>query len=343
MRALVLEKKKTLQLRNISINEQMSDTDVRVQLKACGICGSDIHYYNNGRIGDFIVTEPMVLGHEAAGVVTEVGKKVTSLKVGDRVCMEPGIPNFTSQESLEGNYNLDVDVRFWATPPIHGVMRESVVHPEALTFRLPDNVSFHEGAMVEPLAVGIEAAKNAHIEPGDVALVVGSGPIGIMTALSALAGGCSKVIISARSDEKLQVASLYDGIIGVNSVKQDLSTVVLSETNNRGVDILFETSGNPTIFPDIIRQCRKGGRVIFIGLPSEVVLFDITLSLILGISTDTVFRYRNCFPRALALISSGKIDVTRLISKVFPFDKSIEAYEYAAAQNQDTVKVMIDF
>src|SRR5258708_15525598 len=138
----------------------------------------------------------MVLGHEAAGSIVEVGSEVEHLKVGDRVCMEPGIPDPNSRASRLGIYNLDPKVRFWATPPVHGCLTPFVVHPAAYTFQLPDNVSFAEGAMVEPLAVGMHAATKARIKPGDLAVVMGAGPIGMVTALAALAGGCSRVVVN---------------------------------------------------------------------------------------------------------------------------------------------------
>ena len=179
MEALILEKTHHLTLGDIQIDEPLGPHDVRVDIKVVGICGSDVHYYQHGRIGPFVVEAPMVLGHEASGIVREVGGEVTTLAVGDRVCMEPGIPDVSSRASRLGLYNLDPAVRFWATPPIHGVLRPSVVHPAAYTFKLPDTVTFAEAAMVEPLAVGVQAAKKAKIEPGDLAVVMGAGPIGL--------------------------------------------------------------------------------------------------------------------------------------------------------------------
>lgn len=139
MEALVLEKKDVLNLRDIELDETLGPHDVRIALRTVGICGSDVHYYTHGAIGQFVVREPMVLGHEASGVVVEVGAEVKHLKVGDRVCMEPGIPDPNSKATLLGMYNLDPAVRFWATPPVHGVLRPTVVHPAAFTFKLPDN------------------------------------------------------------------------------------------------------------------------------------------------------------------------------------------------------------
>ncbi len=154
-RALVLEAKGTLSLRPCPVDETLGPNDVRIANHTVGICGSDVHYYTHGAIGQFVVNEPMILGHEASGVVVECGKDVRNLAVGDRVCMEPGIPNAASKAAQLGLYNLDPEVRFWATPPVHGVLRSHVVHPAAYTFKLPDQVSFAAGAIVEPLAVGV--------------------------------------------------------------------------------------------------------------------------------------------------------------------------------------------
>ncbi len=175
-----------------------------------------MHYYTHGAIGPYVVREPMVLGHEAAGTVVAVGSNVETLEVGDRVCMEPGIPDLASRAAKLGIYNVDPKVRFWATPPVHGVLAPFAVHPAAFTYKLPDNVSFAEGAMVEPFAIGMQAAARARIAPGDVAAVIGCGPIGIMVALAALAGGCSRVFISDFSAEKLAIAAQYPGITPVN-------------------------------------------------------------------------------------------------------------------------------
>lgn len=157
----------------------------------------------------FVVNGPMVLGHEAAGVVVETGAGVSHLKVGDRVCMEPGIPDANSRASRLGMYNIDPAVTFWATPPIHGVLTPHVVHPANYTFKLPDNVSFAEGAMVEPFAVGLQAAHKAKIAPGDTGVVIGAGPIGIMVAIAAVAGGCARVIVADMMPDKLRIAAQY--------------------------------------------------------------------------------------------------------------------------------------
>jgi D-xylulose reductase len=342
MKALVLEAVKKLSLRDFPLEEQVGPYDVKIAIKACGICGSDVHYYLEGVIGDFIVKDPMILGHEAAGVIVEKVAKVTNVDVGDLVCMEPGIPNSESREVLEGNYHLDPDIVFWATPPIHGCLRETVVHPAKFCFKLPVGMSAAEGAMMEPLATGIEAAKKARIKPGDVALVVGGGTIGLMCAISALAGGCSKVFISDVKQEKLDIAGSYKNVIPINTAKVNLEEFVLKETNGLGASIVFEASGSPRVYPDFVRCARRGGTVVIVGMINGTVPLDMTWIQVRGLRIETLFRYTNTFDRAVALVNAGKIDINRLISKTFKFEDSIAAYEYAAAGHPDVVKVMIE-
>lgn len=342
MKALVLESQNKLSLRDFPIEEKMGPYDVKIQIKACGICGSDVHYYTEGAIGDFIVREPMILGHEAAGIIVEKGSKVTNVEVGDMVCMEPGIPDMEAPEVLEGNYHLDPNIVFWATPPVHGCLREYVVHPARFCFKLPEGMTAAEGAMMEPLATGIEAAKKAQIRPGDTALVVGCGTIGMMVAISALAGGCSKVYISDVKQEKLDIASTYDNIVPINSTKFNLEEFIMKETNGRGVDRIFEASGSPQVYPDFFRCAKRGAKVVIVGMMNGTVPMDMPFIMVRGLSIETLFRYTNTFDRAVALVNAGKINLKPLISKTFSFEDSIKAYEYAAAGHPDVVKVMIE-
>jgi D-xylulose reductase len=341
MRALVLERKGELALRDIQLDDRLGPQDVRIQIHTVGICGSDVHYYTHGRIGSYVVEAPMVLGHEAAGTVVEVGSEVSGLEVGDRVCMEPGVPNLASRASKLGKYNVDPAVRFWATPPIHGVLTPSVVHPAAFTFKLPDNVSFAEGAMVEPFAIGMQAAAQARIRPGDVAAVVGCGPIGIMAALAALAGGCAKVFISDVSAEKLAIAGGYDGIVPVNIRNESLASVIARETDGWGVDVVFEASGSAKAFEDLFAIVRPAGAVVLIGLPVEQVALDVTGAIAKEARIETVFRYANVFDRALALIAAGKVDLKPLVTGTYSFEESITAFERAASGRPTDVKLQI--
>lgn len=341
MQALVLERVGELSLREIERPLTVGPNDVKIAVHTVGICGSDVHYYLHGGIGDYIVREPMVLGHEAAGTIVEIGSAATNFEIGDRVCMEPGIPNLASRAARLGIYNVDPDIRFWATPPDHGILLPFVVHPAAFTYRLPQNVSFAEGAMVEPFAVGMQAAARARIVPGDTAVVTGCGTIGIMVALAALAGGCSRVIISDVSSEKLTVAAGYSGLLPVNVKHTCLVDAVKAETNGWGADIVFEASGSPAVFDDILKIVRPGGAVILVGLPPDSVAFNVNNAIAREIRIETVFRYANVFDRALDLIASGKVDLKPLISETFAFSDSIAAFERAARHLPSDIKLQI--
>jgi D-xylulose reductase len=283
----------------------------------------------------------MILGHEAAGRVVEVGAQVTTLKLGDRVCMEPGIPDPNSRATRLGIYNLDPAVRFWATPPVHGILRPTVVHPEAFTFRLPDNVSYEEGAMVEPLAVGMHSANKAQIKPGDTAVVIGAGPIGMVTALSALAGGCSQIIMSDVQQPKLDLAAKLGPIIPVNVARESLKDVIMKLTDGWGADIVFEASGNEKAAASVFDLICPAGKVIYVGMPGQSIQYDVVAAQVKEARVEHIFRYAHVYPRALALMGSGKLDVKPLITDTFSFADSIKAFDYALHMPPTSVKVQI--
>ena len=341
MRALVLEKQHELTLRDIDLPMDVGPGMVKVKIHTVGVCGSDVHYYTHGKIGPFVVKAPMVLGHEAAGTVVEVGAGVTHLKVGDRVCMEPGVPDPNSQASRLGLYNVDPAVTFWATPPIHGVLTPYVVHPANYTFKLPDNVSFAEGAMVEPFAVGMQAATKAKITPGDTAVVIGAGPIGTMVALAALAGGCARVILADLAQPKLDIAARYRGVIPVNVREKKLVAEVGALTDNWGADVVFECSGSPKAWQGIADLPRPGGTIVVVGLPVDPVSFDIATLSVREITIASVFRYAHQYDRAIALMASGRVDLKPLISETFKFEDSIKAFDRAVEGRLADVKLQI--
>jgi D-xylulose reductase len=342
MKALILKEKNKLAIQDFSIDEPLTQDDVRIKIKNVGICGSDVHYYLHGRIGDFVVEEPMVLGHEASGIVLEVGSSVTHLKVGDRVCMEPGIPAAGSAATFAGCYNLDPAVRFWATPPIHGCMRETVVHPGAFTFKLPDNVSLEEGALVEPFAIGVYSANTAGIQPGDVALVFGAGTIGIVTALAALASGCSRVLLVDVKEKKLEIVrtSFPGNITCVNSATHNLDEAVFSLAPE-GVDIVFEASGSAAVIGSFIRYLRPNGRAVMIGMPQGPAPFDVVAAQVKEIRVMHIFRYRNMYPRTIKMIASGTLSARPLITHFFDFKDAIKAFDYVAAMPDEAIKTMV--
>ncbi len=341
MKAVVLEKKGEIAIRDIDLPAKIGPQDVKIAVENVGVCGSDVHYYTHGRIGPYVVNGPMVLGHEASGRVVEVGAAVKHLAVGDRVCMEPGIPNPSSRASRIGMYNVDPDVAFWATPPVHGCLTGEVVHPAAYTYKLPDNVSYAEGALVEPFAIGMQAALKAKIKPGDVCVVTGCGTIGIMCALAALAGGCSRVIISDVLQEKLDLAGKYPGITPVNVKKEKLADVVKKATDGWGADVLIEASGNPAAYAGMFDLVCPGGCAVLVGIPIDPAPLDVAGAQAREARIETVFRYANIYPRAIALIASGKVDLKPLLSGTFEFKDAVKAFQRAAEGRGTDVKLQI--
>ncbi|WP_339818190.1 NAD(P)-dependent alcohol dehydrogenase [uncultured Paracoccus sp.] len=339
--SLVLEHKGQLALRDIALDQDLSPTDVRIAVHTVGICGSDVHYYTHGKIGPFVVEQPMVLGHEASGTVVEVGAKVTHLKPGDRVCMEPGIPDATSRAAKLGIYNVDPAVRFWATPPVHGCLTPQVVHPAAYTYRLPDQVSFAQGAMVEPFAIGMQAALRARIQPGDIGLVTGAGPIGMMTALAALAGGCAKVLVADLAQPKLDIIGAYPGIETVNIRTTPAAQAIAEATDGWGADVVFECSGAAPAILGLPALARPGGTVVLVGMPVDPVPVDIVGLQAKELRIETVFRYANVYDRAISLIAAGKVDLSPLISATIPFADSIAAFDRAVEARDTDVKIQI--
>ena len=275
--------------------------------------------------------------------VIEAGPDVTTLKVGDRVCMEPGIPDPNSRATQLGLYNIDPAVRFWATPPVHGILRPTCVHPEAFTFKLPDNVSFAEAAMVEPLAVGVHAATKARVKPGDNAVVMGAGPIGLVTALSALAAGCARVYVTDLAAKKLEIAGgLNPAIIPVDISSQSLTDVVKRDTAGWGVDLVFEATGSPQAAQTVFEALCPGGCVVMIGGQSEPIQYDAGAAMIREARVENIFRYAHVFPRCLGMLSSGAIDVKPLITRTFSFLDSVQAFEIAASAPPAEVKMQIE-
>jgi D-xylulose reductase len=365
--ALVLERvsppsdawKGKISVRSIDVEEPFTPYDLRIDIRSVGICGSDVHYYKHGSIGPFVVKEPMILGHEAAGVVTQVGAAVQDkFKVGDRVCMEPGVPDNNSVETRLGQYNVCRKLRFWATPPApyatnlhndpawkagHGCLRPSVVHPASFTYKIPNNVSYHEGAMVEPLAVGMHAATKAKVKPGDRAVVLGAGPIGMMMSVAALAAGCAKIIISDVSQEKLKIAEgLAPGkIIGVNIKSQNLQAAVMQVTDGWGADIIFECSGQAKAANEAPLLACPGGKAVFIGCPSSPLEISVGDMQVRELETHSTFRYAHVYPKAIALLESGSINLKPIITNVFPLTRAVEAFDFMCKPPPTTVKSVI--
>ena len=321
---------------------QPKDNEVLVQLEYVGICGSDLHYYETGAIGDYVVKPPFVLGHEPGGTVVEVGKNVKHLKAGDRVALEPGRTCGHCEFCKEGKYNLCPDVVFFATPPVDGVFQEYVAHEADLCFKLPDNVSTMEGALIEPLAVGFHAAIQGDAHLGQKAVVMGAGCIGLVSMMALKARGVSEVYVVDIMEKRLEKA-LELGAAGViNGAKEDVVQKVNEITNGRGMDLVIETAGTEITTRQAIQIARKGSNIVLVGY-SKTGEMTLPMSLVLDkeLTFKTVFRYRYIYPMAIEAVAAGKVDLKGIVTDIFTLDEAQKAMDYSVNNKADIVKAVI--
>lgn len=316
--------------------------EVLVKLDYVGICGSDLHYYETGAIGDYVVKPPFVLGHEPGGVVVEVGENVRHLKAGDRVALEPGKTCGHCEFCKEGKYNLCPDVVFFATPPVDGVFQEYVAHEANLCFKLPDNVSTLEGALIEPLAVGFHAAIQGDAHLGQKAVVMGAGCIGLVTMMALKARGVSQIYVVDIMEKRLKKALELgaDGVI--NGAQEDVEKRALELTDGKGMDLVVETAGTEITTRQAIRIAKKGSNIVLVGY-SKTGEMTLPMSLVLDkeLTFKTVFRYRHIYPLAIDAVASGKVNLKGIVTDIFPLEEAQKAMDYSVNNKADIVKAVI--
>ena len=341
MKTAVMTKLKYCEIQQRPIPQPKAD-EVLVKVENVGVCGSDLHYYESGRIGNFIVEYPFVLGHEAGGTVVEVGADVTNLKVGDRVALEPGKTCGKCEFCKSGRYNLCPDVIFFATPPVDGVFQEYVAHEAGLCFKIPDNMTTEEAALIEPLAVGMHAANQGDAHLGQTAVVTGSGCIGLMSLLSLKARGVSKVIVVDVIEKRLQQAKKLGADYVINGKEEDTVARIMELTDGKGFDLGIETSGSQFCASQQIQAAKKGATIVLVGYSaSGEMTLPIGMSLDKELTFKTVFRYRNIYPMAIEAVASGKIDVKGVVTDYFKLDDIQEALTACVEDKANIVKGVI--
>ena len=319
--------------------------DVLLQVNYTGICGSDIHYWQHGKIGQFVVEDPMVLGHESAGTVLECGSNVTTLKKGDRVAMEPGIPCRRCSRCKEGKYNLCLDMAFAATPPIDGTLAKYYVLPEDFCYKLPDHMSLEEGALMEPLAVAVHITKQSGVKTGDSIVVFGAGPVGLLCCAVAKAFGASKVIAVDIVDSRLEFAKEFAatgtyksqkiaGAENAQKIKEEFDLPI-------GADAAIDASGVEPSIQTAINVLRTGGTYVQGGMGGDNCTFPIMAVCTKELNVKGSFRYGpGDYPTAVGLCSKGVIDVKKLITKKVNFDDAEEAFN--DIKDGKGIKVLIE-
>jgi len=318
--------------------------DVLVKMKSVGICGSDIHYYKEGRIGSQVVKYPFTLGHEGAGIVEKTGKAVKNVKPGDRIAIDPSMPCFSCDQCKAGRFHTCRNIRFLGCPDqAEGCMSEYVLIPSASCFLLEKNVSLDQAALSEPLSIGLYATrlsiplKNARVG------ILGSGPIGISVMLSAIHYGASKVFMTDLLDERLSIASAMGAHWTGNPEKEDIVSEIF-EREALQLDAVFECCGKQEALDQAIRLLTPGGKLVIVGVPT----FE---SWILGtdemrkkeLSIQNVRRQNKSLETTLDLISGGSILPDKMQTHTFRFDQISEAFELVAGYKDGVMKAMIRF
>lgn len=318
--------------------------EVLVKLEYVGICGSDMHYYESGRIGDYIVKPPFVLGHEPGGTVVEVGSEVTHLKVGDKVALEPGKTCGHCEFCKTGRYNLCPDVIFFATPPVDGVFQEYVAHEADLCFKLPDNMDTMEGALIEPLAVGFHAAVQGNAKLGQKAVVFGAGCIGLVSMMALKAEGVTEVYVVDIMQKRLDKAMELGATGVINSKEKDLIEEAKRITGGEGFDLAIECAGTEVTTRAAIEVVKKGSTIVLVGY-SKTGEMNLPASKILDkeLTIKSVFRYRHLYPIAIKAVSDGKINLKGIVTNIFDFNNIQEAMDKSISDKQNIVKSVVKF
>lgn len=328
-RAAVMTTLNTIEIQERPVPE-LGPREALVRVEAVGVCGSDTAYYTYGRIGDYVVEGPIVLGHEVSGQVEQVGSQVNNVAPGDRVAVEPGTPDRDCEQCRAGRYHLCPNLEFLATPPYDGALLEKLVIDSRNLFPMPDTMSYAEGALLEPLSVGIWGCKRAQLQAGDDVLVTGAGPVGLVSAAVARALGAASVTVTDVSQFRLDLACSMG--FGVENSARPAA---------RSFDVLIECSGAAGVLAAGLRRLRPGGRAAMIGMTkqSEVALPLAQLNPN-ELSLSWVNRYNNTWPLAIELVSSGRIDVKPLITHHFPLEQTADALTLGKRVS-DSVKAIV--
>ncbi|KAE8379823.1 chaperonin 10-like protein [Aspergillus bertholletiae] len=329
--------------------------DVRVQIAQTGICGSDVHYWQRGRIGDFVLTSPIVLGHESSGTVMEVGSAVKNLKVGDRVAIEPGIPCRHCEYCHSGSYNLCPNDRFAATPPHDGTLSKYYITQSDFCYPIPDHMNMEEGAMVEPVAVACQITKVGKVKANQKIVVFGCGPIGLLCQAVSKAYGAKKVIGIDISKSRAEFAKTFgaDDVfvpppppadVSPEEWSEKLAKIIKEQFDfDEGPDVVLEATGAQPCIQTGIHLTKKGGTYVQAGMGRENVMFPITTACIRDLTIRGSIRYSTgCYSTAVDLIASGKVDVKRLITNRYTFEEAEQAFELVKQGKESVIKVIIE-
>lgn len=323
---------------------KIKEDEVLIRMESVGICGSDVHYWTHGAIGDFVVKAPMVLGHESAGVVVQVGDGVSNLAVGDRVAIEPGVSCRRCWQCKIGRYNLCPQMSFAATPPVHGTLTRFYAHPADFCFKLPGGVTLEEGALLEPLSVAVHACRRGGVTAGSEVLVCGAGPIGLVCLMTAKAMGAHRVLITDIDDARLSKAKELGASHTFNvrgKTSDEIGAEVRGALEGQGASVTIECSGAEASVKAGLGATESGGVIVLVGLGAPVLTLPILDAAVREVDIRGIFRYANAYPTALALVASGKVNLKALITHRFALEETVRAFSTAKTGADNAIKVII--
>jgi L-iditol 2-dehydrogenase len=318
--------------------------DVKIKMKVIGVCGSDIHYYVNGKIGSQVVKYPFPVGHEGAGEVVEVGSEVTRVKVGDRIAIEPAMPCWECDQCKGGRPHTCRKLRFLGCPgQADGCLSEYIVMPETSCFKIPEHMSYDQAAISEPLAIGVYAVKQSIPMQNANIGILGFGPIGMSVMLPALAKGAGKVFVTDKIEGRLNKAKEIGAAYAGNPDKEDVVKKVL-ETEPAGLDVVFECCGQQDAMDNAVDMLKPGGKIMIIGIPEESKwTFSVDKLRHKEITIGNVRRQNHALDETLDLLSEERVDVQPMATHRFSFDNTREAFDLVAEYKDGVMKAMIDF
>lgn len=316
--------------------------ELQIKLEYVGVCGSDLHFYKEGQLANWTLDGPLALGHEPGGVVTAIGEGVEGFEVGDKVSIEPAVPCGKCEDCRKGNYNLCKNIKMLAIPrEKDGVNAEYCVHDASMCYKLPDNMTTLEGAMIEPLAVALHATELSNAKVGERAIILGSGCIGLCTLLSLKARGVSEIYVTDVMDKRLEKALELGATRVFNSRRESIEEFAKTLPGG-GADQVYECAGNRITTLQTCRLIKRAGKVTLVGVSPEPILeLDIaTLNAMEGV-IYSVYRYRNLWPKAIAAVSSGVLPVKEVVSHLFDFEDCIHAIQYSLEHKDEVIKAVI--
>ncbi|MDT8300880.1 MAG: alcohol dehydrogenase catalytic domain-containing protein [Sedimentisphaerales bacterium] len=342
MKSVALTGLNQMELREVPGPSIEKETDVLLKIEKVGICGSDVHYYETGRIGEQIVEYPFVVGHECSATVKAVGSSVTRVKVGDEIVVEPAAPCHNCRQCAQGRENTCYNVRFLGTPGQGGgCLCEYLVMPEECCFPTNSKITLEQAALCEPLSIGFYAVKRAGLpENADVA-ILGAGPIGLSCMLNAIAAKARACYVTDKIGARVEGAKKGGAAWAGNPDKQDIVKEILQQ-QPPGVDVVYECCGQQEALDQAIEMLEPGGRLVIIGSPrSERISLNISRVRRKEIDIINIRRQNECLKPVIDLVTSGKINADFMITHHFPLEQTKKAFDLVTGYQEGVIKAMI--